>query len=224
MENRKRSSEATDRLLEQLEDRQLLKWYRRWGSHPWRYALLQPWLKLPFVLAYWMLFRWNKEIRPLLEHPKTYLLERGPFLLAGYALLAMIFYFAWKQKAFTFFMKSGLHSHWPQPDGDDPLTRSARKTAERLPLRYRRWGEKKWELMACCALGAVLLGIGPLYLLNALRSGEFSWALFVEGFENGYALLLTLAGIFLLFGLLLGYSVARQLRENYHLLATKTAP
>lgn len=220
MEKRKLTPGETEALMQDVEDRQLLRWYEQWKDSRIGYALVQPLLKLPIVLLVWIVAQWRTGVQAFLADPWPYVRDRAGFLAVYYLVFVLLYYYVWRQKAFEYHQRSLRAGNWPQPGADSPLARTAEGAARRVEQLHQRWGGSPWKLILPFALLTPVVGLMPILIATAFENGRFVWQNFVDGFEGGYSLLAAVAGIFLVFGGVIGRGIWKQIRSNHQLLST----
>ncbi len=220
MEQRKLTPGETEALVQDVEDRQLLRWYGQWKDNRIGYALVQPLLKLPIVLLVWIVVQWRTGVRTFLSDPWPYFRERIGFLVLYYLVFVLLYYYVWRQKAFEYHLRSAKEGSWPQPDADSQLVRTAEQARRRVERLHRRWGGSPWKLILPIALLTPIVGLLPILIATAFHDGRFHWQDFVDGFEGGYSLMAAVAAIFLVFGGVMGRGIWKQIRDNHQLLSS----
>jgi hypothetical protein len=216
---RKALTEAdVEAAVDSVIDNGLIRWYQKWGESPWDYAFIDPLVKAPLLLLFWLLIRWKSDTQLLLGDPGSFLAQRWPYLVAIYLTAVFLKRWAWKQKAFEYCLKAEWAEGFTKPASDGPLVQSARTSIKKVPARFSRWGRSRARLMILCTVLTPVSGILPLYAMNAWKAGSFSWHTFINLFEGGLALFMAVAAIFALFGLGLGYALWKQIVANHHLL------
>ena len=223
MEKRKLTPGETEALVQDVEDRQLLRWYEQWKDSRLGYALVQPLMKFPVVLLVWIVAQWRTGVQAFLAEPWPYVRERAGFLAIYYLVFVLLYYYVWRQKAFEFHRRSLREANWPQPGADSLLVRTAEKAGQRVERLNQRWGRSPWKLVLLFAVVMPVAGLLPILVATAFEHGRFVWQNFVDGFEGGYSLLAALVAIFLLLGAWMGRGIWKQIQSNHQLLSTNTS-
>jgi len=213
-EERQLRDEKVQAALEAVEEKGLVKWYGRWRNEPWTYAVVKTLEKVPYTLLVVSIVSWEKT-KLLFSDPVVYVKDRGPMLLVAFFCFIVIFHFAWKSKAFKYFLLTKLHPHL-QLHGDDKVKTYGSKASEKLVIRYRRWGQKRWLLAALLALLLPVAFFVILYISKGLTDGHWSWNLFFYNFEGGTDV--AVFAIFFLFGALMGHGIWREINDNFQLM------
>jgi hypothetical protein len=209
----KYSKKALEEKLQLLEDKAQQKWKDKWGEAPWSYAVVATLQKIPIYILVVLVVDFNK-IKPLFTDPLTYLSSRVWALLVGFVVFVVLFRIAWHSKAFKYYLLTKQNGIF-LPD-DSRIGRLGRKAAERLPARYAYWQKRKALLVLLPALLLPVIFFSIMYLLNGIKEDQWTLEEYFTIYEEGVALLVF--AIFVFFGVLLGFGIWREIRDNYQAL------
>lgn len=208
-----------DEAVQSIEEKSLVRWYRRWRNDPWTYAVVTALAKIPFYVLIAVVVSWER-VKPFFNDPIAYLREKGSLMVIGFFMFVIIYHFAWKSKALKYFLFAKLGSHLPLYE-DDRVGAYGQKASERLVIHYQRWGHRRWMLTATLALVLPVAFFAILFLLHGLKGNQWSWQVFFSNFEGGTDV--AVFAIFFLFGALMGNGIWREVNENYHLMQKANA-
>jgi|GEM_PF-7001432 len=214
-DKKKLTAEEVDALVQGIRQKELLKWFSRWGDAPWVYAVVTTLKHLPWILVAAMILRWEK-LKPLFTDPLPYLRERWIYFAAGLLIFVLFHRFTWRQKAFGYFMQAKSGAEGFYVPGDHRIAKMGERRWEKLELQFRRWGQHKFLLILIVALVVPLAFFSVLFVINGLRNGAWSFQELMNGFEGGSFWMVT--AIFVLFGMGMGYGIWKEIDENYMLM------
>ena len=209
------SAAELDAFIQASSEKALLKWHARWGDLPWTYALVASLRKLPFILLVALIVRWEK-LRALLADPLTYLANRWIFFLTGFLLLVLYNHFVWRKKAFSYFLYARNGVEGFAVHSDSRIARMGERSVIALEKKFLRWKGHKPLLVTLSALALPALFFTLFYLASGLRHDTWTLRGFLDGFEDGVAVLL--AVVFILAGLVIGNGIWQELHTNYSLM------
>lgn len=213
-EKRQLRDEQIDTALEEIEERDLVKWYGRWRNEPWTYAVVKTLQKIPYTILVLSVVSWEKT-RLLFTDPVRYLADRGVMILLAFFCFTVIFHFAWRSKAVKYFLLAKHRPHLQLHD-DSRVSAHGRKASGRLATLYRRWGKEWWHLTLLMALAVPTIFFCIYFLLHGLKENQWSVQAFLAIFEDETETLVF--AIFFFFGALLGYGIRKEIKQNFHLM------
>jgi len=207
-------ADGPDALLEHTNRQSLLKWYARWNERPWGYAINSLLTKIPLFLILFIIY-YRDRMPYYLEHPGVFMQEKGFMIGTGILVFFIFQRMEWGRKAFKYYLLSRIDGTNFPMDKDSALHERGRRSADRLLVRYKKWGDRKWQLTLLMAVLSPLIFIVPLYVISSTVAGNWSFKEFASDFD-AYVLPAILA-IFILFGALIGYLIWVEVNDNYRL-------
>jgi hypothetical protein len=205
-----------DLMLESIEEKQLLKWFNKWKDSPWLYATTMFLKKLPVYILIAMVFSFQK-LKSLINHPIAYFEQQGIFILIIVIVFIVSYRIHWNRKAVKYYFFSRINERLPKVELDQLIAIKGRKVKDTSAAKFEKWGDKKLLLQTVLGLLLPLAFFLILYISNAISDDNWDFNNFTNGFESKSLIVLIFA-TFMLFGILLEYSLWRQVKDDYLLL------
>lgn len=213
-EERQLQDEKVRAALDEIEEKGLVKWYRRWHNEPLTYAVAMTLAKVPFYLLILAVVSWEK-IEPFFSDPFLYLKERIVLLAVSFFAFTILFHFAWKGRALTYYLLAKLNAQLELHD-DSRVSVYGRKASRKLPVHYHRWGRRWWMLTALLALAVPAAFFSIFYLIHGLKENQWSAQAYFSIFEEGTDVFVF--AVFFFLGALMGFGIWKEINKNFHLL------